>query len=100
MLTFAEDGKFSMDATAGEHMGMNLGYGTFHFDGDTLLLDSDACLILGPTDEFFTCTGVYHVFVSMAEGRPGRLRFVAVDDPFVDRNKTLSGKAFRPYVEE
>jgi hypothetical protein len=100
VLTLAEGGTFSMDATGGEHAGMNLGYGTFRFEGDALLLESDACLILGPTDEFFTCTGTYHVFVSMAEGKPAMLRFVAVDDPFVDRSKTLGGKAFKPYSEQ
>jgi hypothetical protein len=51
----------------------------------------------GPDDVFFTCTGIYNVFVSMADGRPARLRFAAVDDPFVDRRKTLDGKAFKPY---
>jgi hypothetical protein len=99
LLILAEDGTFRMDATAGEHAGMNLGYGTFHFDGDALLLESDACLIPGPTDQFFTCTATYHVFVSMADGKPALLRFTAVDDPFVDRKKTLDGKAFKPYVE-
>lgn len=99
MLTLAEDSTFSMDATAGEHAGMNLGYGTFHFEGDTLLLESDACLIIGPTDQWYTCTGTYHAFVSMADGKPARLRLVAVDDPFVDRRKTLDGRAFKPYSE-
>jgi len=100
MLTLAEDSTFSMDATAGEHAGMNLGYGTFRFEGDALLLESDACLIPGPTDVFFACTGTYHVFVSMAEGTPAMLRFAAVDDPFVDRMKTLDGKTFKPYSEQ
>jgi hypothetical protein len=98
-LRLADDGTFRMDATAGEHAGMNLGYGTFRFDGDALLLESDACLNPGPTDQFFTCTATYHVFVSMADGKPALLRFAAVDDPFGDRKKTLDGKAFKPYTE-
>jgi len=100
MLTLAEDSTFSMDATAGEYAGMNLGYGTYQFEGDALLLESDACLNPGPTDIFFTCTGAYHAFVSMADGKPARLRLVAVDDPFVDRKKTLDEKTFKPYSEE
>lgn len=98
--TLAEDGTFSMDAIAGDHAGMNVGYGTFHFDGDVLLLESDACLIPGPTDQFFTCTATYHAYVSMADGKSALLRFAAVDDPFVDRKKTLDGKAFKPYAEQ
>jgi hypothetical protein len=100
VFTLAEDGTFRMDAIAGDHAGMNIGTGTFHIDGGTLLLESDDCLIYGPTDVFFTCTGIYQVFVSMADGKPALLRFAAVDDPFVDRKKTLDGKAFKPYVEQ
>ena len=100
VLTLAEDGTFSMDATGGEHAGMNLGYGTFRFEGDVLLLESEACLNLGPTDIFFTCTGIYQAFVSMAEGNPARLRLVAVDDPFADRKKSLDEKSFKPFSEQ
>ncbi len=97
VLTLAEDGAFSMDAVAGEHAGMNLGYGTFRFEGDVLLLESDACLNPGPTDIFFACTATYHTFVSLADGRPARLRFIAIDDPFQDRKKSLDEKTFLPY---
>ncbi len=100
VLALAEGGTFRMDATTGEHAGMNLGTGTFHFDGDALLLESDDCLIPGPTDKFFTCAGAYQVFVSMADGKPALLRFAAVEDPFVDRKKTLDGKTFKPYEEQ
>jgi len=100
VFTLAEDATFSMDAIAGDHAGMNVGTGTFHIDGGKLLLESDDCLVPGPTDVFFICTGIYEVFVSMADGKPALLRFAAVDDPFVDRKKTLDGKAFKPYVEQ
>ncbi len=100
VLILAEEGTFRIDGVGGEHAGMNLGSGTFHFVDGTLRLESNDCLILGPTDVFFTCTGIYNVFVSMADGKPARLRFAAVDDPFVDRRKTLDGKAFRPYREQ
>ena len=99
-MTLADDGTFRMDAISGEHAGMNVGLGTFHVDAGTLLMESDDCLIPGPTDQFFTCTGTYQVFVSMADGKPALLRFAGVDDPFVDRRKTLDGKAFKPYVEQ
>lgn len=100
VLTLAEDGTFSMDATGGEHAGMNLGTGTFRFEAGDLLLESNACLVPGPTDVFFTCTGTYQAFVSMADGKPGRLRLIAVDDPFVDRKKSLDTKSFKPFSEQ
>lgn len=96
VFTLAEDGTFRMDGVSGDHAGMNLGYGTFRFEGDVLLLESDACL----TDEFFVCTASYNVFVSMAEGMPAKLRFIAIDDPFVDRKKSLDEKTFIPYREQ
>ena len=100
VFTLAEDGAFSMDAVAGDHAGMNLGYGTFRFEGDVLLLESDACLNPGPTDVFYACTATYHTFVSLADGMPARLRLIAIDDPFVDRKKSLDEKTFLPYREQ
>lgn len=99
VFTLAEDGTFSMDAVTGEHAGMNLGTGTYRFEGDALLLESDDCLIPGPTDQFFACTGRYQAFVAMADSTPARLHLVAIEDASVDREKSLDGKTFKPYLE-
>ncbi len=100
VFTLAEDGTFNMVGVEGDHEGMSVGYGTYHFQEGQLLLESDACLKFGPTDVFFTCTGVYQVFVSMADGKPAELRFITIDDPFTDRQKTLGGKSFSPYTAD
>jgi len=102
VLIFAEDGTFRMDATGGYHAGMNLGMGTFRFEGDLLILESDICARDDPSDrsvQFFTCTAQYQAFVSAMDGKSGQLHLVAVDDPFEDRRKTLDGKTFKPYTD-
>ena len=99
VFTLADDGTFSFDGVGGEHDGMNVGTGTFRFEGDVLLLESRHCLVPGPTDVFFACTGQYHVFVAMGDGAPGRLRFAVIDDAFLDRKKSLDNKTLSPYLE-
>ena len=93
ILTFALDGTHSTDGTGGYHAGMNLGKGTFWFEGNTLMLHSEECV--GPTG-LFTCTASYRVYVAMADNTPGSLRFVAIDDPHIDRRMSLHKKTFRP----
>ena len=86
-----------MDGVGGYHAGMNLGVGTFWFDGDILILESDHCT--SPSVNFFTCTAKYKAFVYMAEDGPGKLKLVAIDDPHPDRKKSLSGLSMWPAAE-
>jgi hypothetical protein len=98
VFTLSADGTYSMDGVGGYHAGMNVGYGTFRFEGDALLLESELCLRVSEgRDVFFPCTASYHVFASMAEGKTESLRFVALDDPFGDRKQSLDNKTFAPY---
>jgi len=88
ILPLAEDGTHSIDAIGGYHEGMNLGNGTYEFDGDVLALHGNDCT--SASVMFFTCPGTYHVFVAMGEDGPGSLRFVAIDDPHPDRKRSLN----------
>jgi hypothetical protein len=99
VLTLGEDGMYSMDGVGGDHDGMNLGNGPYRFEGDVFMMDSNSCLKPGPTDVFFECTGSYKLLVAMADGKPGKLHFVAIDDPFLDRKNSLDGKTMGPYVK-
>ncbi|MGD9092898.1 MAG: hypothetical protein PVF74_08610 [Anaerolineales bacterium] len=100
VLTLAEDGTHSIDAIGGYHAGMNLGTGTYWFDGDIMYLHSMDCT--SPKTEFFECTATYRVYVSMGDDGPGKLRFVAIDDPHPDRKLSLNNKKLypAPLVEE
>ena len=93
VLTLAPDGTTSMDGSDGYHKGINVGRGTFWFEGDTLMLYSDECV---NARGFFTCTAKYQVFLSNADGTPGALRFVALEDPHPDRKKSLHNKTLSP----
>lgn len=95
--TLRPDGTWSVDGVGGYHEGMNLGVGTYAFDGDVFSITSDACLnTKSGSQQFYTCTATYHVFVAMAEGRPGSLRFVVIDDPYTDRRNSMNNKTLRP----
>lgn len=94
VLTLAEDGTHSLDGIGGYHEGMNLGTGTYWFDGDIMSLYSENCT--STSVMFFTCTATYHVFVAMGEDGPGALRFVAIEDPHPDRKKSLNNKMLYP----
>jgi len=88
ILTLAEDSTHSMDAIGGYHEGMNLGNGTYEFDGDVLALHGNnrtSALVL-----LFSCTRTCQVIVAMGEDGPGSLRFVAIDDPHPDRKRSLN----------
>jgi len=101
LLTLAPDSTWSIDGIGGYHEGMNLGFGTYGFEGDLFLLESDYCLIdYGPTDNFVPCTATYRVSVSMRDGKPALLRFKAIDDPFGDRKLSLNGKKLDFYTEQ
>lgn len=97
VFTLAEDGTTSMDGVGGYHAGMNLGVGTFRFEDDVLILESDQCT--SPSVMFFTCTAKYKAFVSMGEDGPGRLRLVAIEDPHPDRKKSFNNKTLWPASE-
>jgi hypothetical protein len=97
IFTLRPDGTWSVDGVGGYHEGMNLGVGTYAFEGDVFSMTSDACLNTSAgSQEFYTCTATYHVFVAMAEGRPGSLRFVAIDDPYIDRRNGMNNKTLLP----
>lgn len=97
VLTLAEDGTTSMDGVGGYHAGMNLGVGTFRFEDDILILESDQCT--SPSVDFFTCTARYKAFVSMGDDGPGRLKLVAIEDPHPDRKKSLNNKSLWPAAD-
>ena len=97
VLTLAEDGTTSMDGVGGYHAGMNLGVGTFRFEDDVLILESDQCT--SAKVMFFTCTAEYKAFVSMGEEGPGKLKLVAIEDPHPDRKKSLNNNTLWPASE-
>ncbi len=95
--TLKPDGTWSMDGVGGYHEGMNLAAGTYGFDGDVFSMTSDACLdISSGSQVFYTCAATYHVFVAMADGRPGSVRFVVIQDPYQDRRNSMNNKTLRP----
>lgn len=95
--TLRPDGTWSVDGVGGYHEGMNLGVGTYEFDGDVFSMTSDTCLdTSGGSQQFYTCTATYNVFVAMAEGQPGSLRFIAIEDPYNDRRNSLNNKTLLP----
>jgi len=96
VLTLAADGTFSMDAIGGYHKGMNLGFGTFRFEDDNLVLESDNC---DGISGIFTCTATYRVYLSMVGDEPGALRFTVIDDPHIDRKDSLNKKILFAFVE-
>jgi ABC-type transport system substrate-binding protein len=97
VLTLAEDGTTSMDGVGGYHAGMNLGVGTFRFEDDVLILESDQCTSIKVM--FFTCTAKYKAFVSMGDDGPGKLKLVAIEDPHPDRKQSLNNKSLWPASE-
>jgi hypothetical protein len=97
ILTLRSDGTWSLDGVGGDHKGMPLGVGTYTFEGDVFSMTSDDCL--RPNAEsllVFTCTATYHVFVAMAEDRPGSLRFIAIEDPYIDRRTSMNNRTLLP----
>jgi hypothetical protein len=98
VFTLSADGTYSMDGVGGEHDGMNVGAGTYRFEGEVFVFDSKDCLKPGPTDKFFACLGKYNVFSAAADGKPAQLRFVAIDDPAYFRLTSLDGKTLSAYV--
>jgi len=96
VLTLTSEGTFSMDGVGGYYAGMNVGFGTFSFADDNLVLESDNCII-GINNDFVTCTGTYRVYYAMVGDEPGSLRFIAIDDPHQDRKKSLDKKTLMAY---
>ena len=94
VLTLAEDGTTSMDGVGGYHAGMNVGVGTFRFEGDILYLESDQCTNF--SGAIFPCTAKYQAYVVMGGNGPSSLSLIAIEDPHPDRKKSLNGKTLYP----
>jgi hypothetical protein len=98
VLAFKADGTYSIDGVGGDHEGMNIDTGLFSFEAGNLKLDSKSCY--DPIKQFHACNATYSSFVSLADGKPGTLRLVAIEDPYTDRNKSLNGKTFKPALSQ
>jgi len=94
IFTLAEDGTHRIVGFGGNYAGVPLDIGTYWFDEDIMSLYSEQCD--SPTEDYITCTGTYRVFVAMAEGGPGALRFVAIKDPWKHRRVSLNNKTLYP----
>lgn len=96
VLTFRDDGTFSVIGAGGHLTGAKIEESEFFFEGGVLNLVDNACW--NPVKgEFFPCVGKYEVYVSMsAESKPGALRFVAIQDPWTDRKLSLNWKTLYP----
>lgn len=98
ILAFALDGSYETRYSGQDpSAGLAIDIGTYLFDQDVLVLQSNYCWKGG---DVYTCTARYHVFVAMAEDAPGKLRFVLVEDPDANRAKYLAGKTHLPPRQE
>lgn len=100
ILTFNEDGTFKVVGDGGHLKGVRIEAAEFFFENGILNLVDEQCWdpVKG---EFFQCVGTYEVFVSMtADGKPGALRFMAINDPYKDRNLSWNNKTLYPPVED
>jgi len=99
VLTFKPDGTYDWVAVGGSVEGMTADRGNFSFEDGLLKLDTErGCEKFSGT--FFYCVGTYEAYVAMGENGPGKLRFVMVQDEYLDRKKSLDGKTFLPTSEE
>ena len=99
VLTFKPNGTYDWVAVGGSVEGMTADRGNFSFEDGLLKFDTErGCEKLSGT--FFDCVGTYEVYVAMGENGPGKLRFVMVQDEYLDRKKSLDGKTFLPTSEE
>lgn len=85
------------DSEMGEEM---VGVGTYHFENDQLILDSEVCLKWeGGFAIEFACSGIYTVYVVKEVDEAAGLRFELIDDPYRDRRIVMTKYAWQQ-VEE
>jgi hypothetical protein len=96
-LIFTQSGGIRIKDSAGEEM---VGVGTFHFEDEQMVLDSDVCLKFeGGFAIEFACVAAYMVYSTKAGDEVVSLRFEAIEDPYRDRRNAMTGRDWRRFEE-